>query len=189
MSGPRDFVHGFYLQFESRHQADSWAGKGRQLNNHCREGTPPSCCHRWISHLYLIRIDGKYLLPKPYNSCIIVQHCCETFLSFVLFIYSRGLEHFHNRILLCCETESKMDLEGPQKRFVKIHVLKSWMFLPEGYSPGASRPLRRLESAGISSHWYTVYRLDQVVEGSGMGLFLIGGHWLKILLQNSKGTS
>jgi hypothetical protein len=34
-----------------------------------------------------------------------------------------------------------------------------------------------------------IYRLDQVVEGSGLGLFLIGGHWLKILLQNSKGAS
>jgi hypothetical protein len=34
-----------------------------------------------------------------------------------------------------------------------------------------------------------IYRLDEGVEGSGMGLFLVGGHLLKILLQNSKGAS
>ncbi len=32
-------------------------------------------------------------------------------------------------------------------------------------------------------------RLDEGVEGSGMGLFLIGGHLLKILLQNLKRAS
>jgi hypothetical protein len=32
-------------------------------------------------------------------------------------------------------------------------------------------------------------RIDEVVEGSGMGLFLTGGHLLKILPQNSKGAS
>jgi hypothetical protein len=32
-------------------------------------------------------------------------------------------------------------------------------------------------------------RIDEVVEGSGMWLFLIGGHLLKILPQNSKGAS
>ncbi len=41
----------------------------------------------------------------------------------------------------------------------------------------------RLPSAMI------MYRLDEGVIGSGMGLFLIVGHWLKILPQNSKGTS
>jgi hypothetical protein len=48
------------------------------------------------------------------------------------------------------------------------------------------------------SNWYCpagrvyitdIYRLDGGVEGSGMGLFLIRGHWLKILPQNSKGAS
>jgi hypothetical protein len=34
-----------------------------------------------------------------------------------------------------------------------------------------------------------INRIDEVVEGSGMGLFLIGGHLLKILPQNSKGAS
>jgi hypothetical protein len=32
---------------------------------------------------------------------------------------------------------------------------------------------------------YSIY-MDEGVLGSGMGLFLIGGHWPKILLQNSK---
>jgi len=31
-----------------------------------------------------------------------------------------------------------------------------------------------------------IYRLDEGVDGSDMGLFLIGGHWLKILPQNPK---
>ncbi len=34
-----------------------------------------------------------------------------------------------------------------------------------------------------------IYRLDEGVVGSGMGLFLTVGHWPKILLQNSKGAS
>jgi hypothetical protein len=35
-----------------------------------------------------------------------------------------------------------------------------------------------------------IYRyIDEGVVGSGMGLFLIGGHWLKILPQKSKGAS
>ncbi len=38
------------------------------------------------------------------------------------------------------------------------------------------------------THLY-INRIDEVVEGSGMGLFLIGGHLLKILPQNSKGAS
>ncbi len=38
------------------------------------------------------------------------------------------------------------------------------------------------------SHWY-INRIDEGVYGSGMGLFLIGGHLLKILPQNSKGAS
>jgi hypothetical protein len=29
-----------------------------------------------------------------------------------------------------------------------------------------------------------IYRLDEGVDGSDMGLFLIEGHWLKILPQN-----
>ncbi len=38
---------------------------------------------------------------------------------------------------------------------------------------------------------YSICRLDEGSEGSDMGLFLIGGHWLKILRQNSnnKGVS
>jgi hypothetical protein len=36
---------------------------------------------------------------------------------------------------------------------------------------------------------YTVYWLDEGLDVSGLGLFLIGGHWLKILLHNSKGAS
>jgi hypothetical protein len=38
---------------------------------------------------------------------------------------------------------------------------------------------------------YQIYKLDEGMEGSGMGLFLIVGHWLKtqILSQNSKGAS
>jgi hypothetical protein len=31
--------------------------------------------------------------------------------------------------------------------------------------------------------------IDEGVVENGMGLFLIGGHWLKILTQNSKGDS
>jgi hypothetical protein len=36
---------------------------------------------------------------------------------------------------------------------------------------------------------YSIYRLDEGVVGGGMGLFLIVGHWPKILPQNSKGAS
>jgi hypothetical protein len=34
-----------------------------------------------------------------------------------------------------------------------------------------------------------IYKLDEGMEGSGMGPFLIVGHWPKILPQNSKGAS
>ncbi len=45
-------------------------------------------------------------------------------------------------------------------------------------------------SANDSQSLIYTYRLDEGVEGSGgMGLFLIGGQWLKILLQKSKGAS
>ncbi len=40
----------------------------------------------------------------------------------------------------------------------------------------------------VPDQWY-LYRLDEGVVGSRMGLFLIGGHWPKILPQNSKGAS
>ena len=36
---------------------------------------------------------------------------------------------------------------------------------------------------------YQIYKLDEGMEGSGMGLFLIVGHWTKLLPQNSKGVS
>jgi hypothetical protein len=49
--------------------------------------------------------------------------------------------------------------------------------------------LRILPGVGLQVGITDINRLDQVVEGSGMGLFLIGGHWLKILLKNSKGGS
>jgi hypothetical protein len=34
-----------------------------------------------------------------------------------------------------------------------------------------------------------MYKLDEGVAGSGMGLFLIVSHWPKILMQNSKEAS
>jgi hypothetical protein len=46
------------------------------------------------------------------------------------------------------------------------------------------------ESTVGSLQRYVLYKyIDEGVEGSGMGLFLIGGHWPKILPQNSKGAS
>ncbi len=36
---------------------------------------------------------------------------------------------------------------------------------------------------------YLTSDIDEVMVGSGVGLFLIVGHWLKILPQNSKGAS
>ena len=50
--------------------------------------------------------------------------------------------------------------------------------------------LRIYRASAMSSlrlHYTT--DIDEVVEGSGMGLFLIGGHLLKILPQNSKGAN
>ncbi len=49
------------------------------------------------------------------------------------------------------------------------------LFLPR---PSASCPSFPV-FLGVA-HWYIQYRLDEGVEGSGLGLFLIGGHLLKI---------
>ncbi len=55
--------------------------------------------------------------------------------------------------------------------------------------PIAMEKLReRPEFFQHSAHCY-INKIDEAVEGSGMGLFLIGDHLLKILPQNSKGAS
>jgi hypothetical protein len=42
---------------------------------------------------------------------------------------------------------------------------------------------------GMCGEANDMYTLDEGVVGSGMGLFLIVGHWPKIRPQNSKGAS
>ncbi len=53
----------------------------------------------------------------------------------------------------------------------------------------AGEQTHHLCQSGRSPAASDMYRLDEGVVGSGMGLYLIVDNWLKILPQNSKGAS
>ncbi len=80
--------------------------------------------------------------------------------------------------------------EKPFTSSLNIHVQKPFVERGGGRRSKAPRGNSwRLEERGKNSLPTDIHRLDEGVEGSGMGLFLIGGHLLKILLQNLKGAS
>jgi hypothetical protein len=83
-----------------------------------------------------------------------------------VYSWQRRLWRYGQNRQTCRKKRSQQQEEGPRKEYRQQH----WRNL----------------GCGLGTD---IYRLDEGVGGSGMGLFLIGGHWLKILPQNSKGAS